>query len=159
MAKNKNSRSRQPRYRKSRPAHGRQPPKDSALNPAPTDQSATSSNKPQFEWVKVEHRDSDGNPTFPKELIQSTYRRRFSEADQASPLRALALTGYKPEPLLLVERKIYQVRDLTVLGWRRRGQIEFELDGWRARRGVVHGNARHRPSDQRPQPNQATPNR
>ena len=40
--------------------------------------------------------------------------------------------GYKPHALMLVEQKIYEVRRLTVDGWRRRGQIHVELDGWRA---------------------------
>ena len=38
--------------------------------------------KPQYGWVTIEHRDGDGNPTFPRHLLESTYPRRYT------PLRA-----------------------------------------------------------------------
>ncbi len=37
------------------------------------------------------------------------------------------MKGNKPKPLLLVERKIYEVHLLTVRGWRRTGRIAVEL--------------------------------
>ena len=58
--------------------------------------------------------------------------RRYSEVEDGTEIRALILTGYKPNPLMLVERKIYEVRRLALRGWRRRGQIDIELEGLRA---------------------------
>ena len=89
------------------------------------------SEKPQYEWVKVEHRDAAGNPTFPKELIASTYARRYGEVPEGTELKIHVLAGYKPKPLMLVERKIYQIQRLSVRGWRRLGQIAVELEDWR----------------------------
>ena len=80
----------------------------------------------------MEHRDSEGNLTFPESLIRSTHARRYSEVEDRTQVRALVLTGYKPHALMLIERKIYEVRRLTLDGWRRRGHIHVELDGWRA---------------------------
>ena len=119
MTKNKN---RKPRHRRSR-----QPPRRPPAGPAPpTPESPPPTDRTQIAWVTVEHRDSDGNPTFLADVVQSTHRRRFSEVDGSTPLRALLLTGYKPH-----ERKIYEVRNVAVFGWQRRGHLELELDGWR----------------------------
>lgn len=79
----------------------------------------------------MEHRDTDGNLTFPKPLIQSTFPRRYSEVEGREKLEAILLTGYKPHALMLIERKIYEILRLSVDGWRRRGQIHIEVDGWR----------------------------
>ena len=87
--------------------------------------------QPQAEWETVEHRDADGNPTFPPELIASTYRRRYSEVPQGTEITVRVLAGYKPKPLLMVERKLYEVHRLSVRGWRRTGQIAIEVAGWR----------------------------
>ena len=43
------------------------------------------------------------------------------------------LAGYKPKPVMMVERKIYEIQSLSVRGWRRSGLISVEVDGWRAR--------------------------
>ena len=98
---------------------------------APGSGSAARVPRAQFEWVTIEHRDSDGNLTFPESLIQSTYARRYSEVEEGTQIRGLVLEGYKPHALMLVEQKIYEVRQLNVDGWRRRGQIHVEVDGWR----------------------------
>lgn len=98
---------------------------------APPSGSTPCGPQPQFEWVTIEHRDIDGNLTFPESLIQSTYPRRYSEVEDGTQIRGLVLTGYKPHALMLVERKIYEVRQLSLDGWRRQGQIHVELDGWR----------------------------
>ena len=87
--------------------------------------------KPKFEWVTVEHRDVDGNPTMPKELIASTYGRRYKEVPHGSEIKPHVLAGYKPKALMLVERKIYEIHRLSIRGWRRRGLIAVELEGWR----------------------------
>ena len=84
----------------------------------------------QFGWVMIEHRDSEGNITLPKRMVQSTYPRRFDEVQSGTELKALLLAGYKP-PLLMVERKIYEVRQMTLHGWRHKGQISIEIEGWR----------------------------
>ena len=86
--------------------------------------------KPQFEWITVEHRDAHGNPTLPKELISGTFLRRYEEVPEGTEIRVLVLAGYKPN-LMMVERKIYEIRRLSVRGWRRSGQIAVEMDGWR----------------------------
>ena len=88
--------------------------------------------KPQYGWVAIEHRDADGNSTFPRHVLQSTYRRRYDEVPPGTKLEARVLAGYKPKPLMMVERKIYEVQNLSVGGWRRRGLIGIEVDGWRA---------------------------
>ena len=59
--------------------------------------------QPQAEWVTVEHRDADGNPTLPKELIASTYRRRYSEVPPEAEITVRVLAGYKPKPVLMVD--------------------------------------------------------
>ena len=87
--------------------------------------------QPQAEWVTVEHRDADGNPTLPKDLVASTYRRRYSDVPPGTEITARVLAGYKPKPVLMVERKIYEVHRLSVRGWRRSGQIAVEVAGWR----------------------------
>ena len=78
-------------------------------------------------WVTVEHRDADGNPSLPKELIASTYSRRYAEVPPDTKIKATVLKGNKPNPLLLVERKIYEVHRLAVRGWRRTGRLTVEL--------------------------------
>ena len=88
-------------------------------------------NKPQYGWVAIEHRDADGNPMLPKDMMTSTYRRLHSEVPSGAEIRVLVLQGYKPKPLMLVERKIYEVHRVSVQGWRRRGRITVEVDGWR----------------------------
>ena len=90
------------------------------------------SQKPQGEWIPFEHRDADGNPTLPKHLIAGTYHRRYEEVPEGSEIKILVLAGYKPKPLMLVERKIYEIHRLSLRGWRRIGQIVVEVDGWRS---------------------------
>ena len=90
------------------------------------------SQKPQGEWITFEHRDADGNPTLPKHLIAGTYHRRYEEVPEGSEIKILVLAGYKPKPLMLVERKIYEIHRLSLRGWRRIGQIVVEVDGWRS---------------------------
>ena len=104
-----------------------------ASTTVPPSGSATGAPKPKgkFEWVKIEHRDSEGNLTFSESLIHSTHARRYSEVEDRTQLRALVLRGYKPHALMLIERKIYKIHRLNVDGWRRRGQINIELDRWR----------------------------
>ena len=87
---------------------------------------------PQYAWVTIEHRDADGNPTFPSNLLESTYPRRYTDVPPGTELEAHVLAGYKPKPLMMVERKIYEIQNLSVGGWRRRGLIGVEVDGWRA---------------------------
>ena len=96
----------------------------------------TGPQEPQGEWVAVEHRDADGNPTLPKELIAGTYRRRFDEAPDGTEIRVHVLAGYKPKALMLVERKIYEIHRMPVRGWRRIGQIAAEMEGWREHEGA-----------------------
>ena len=91
--------------------------------------------KPKGEWVKFEHRDADGNPTLPKKLIEGTSLRRFEDIPEGTEISALVLAGYKPKPLLMVERKIYEIHRLSTRGWRRSGQILIEVDGWRQHEG------------------------
>ena len=87
--------------------------------------------KPQFEWVAVEHRDADGNRTFPQDLIAGTYLRRYEEVPDDTEIKVLVLVDYKPKALMLVERKIYEIHRLATHGWRQSGQIVVEMDGWR----------------------------
>lgn len=83
--------------------------------------------QPVLKWVKLEHRDVDGNPSLPKELIASTHGRRYSDVPPDTEIRVIVLKGNKPNPLLLVERKIYEVHLIAVHGWRRTGRITVEL--------------------------------
>ncbi len=85
----------------------------------------------QFEWVRIEHRDADGNPTLPRKLIASTYDRRYADVPTGSEIKVLVLAGYKPKALMMVERKIYEIQQFLVRGWRRSGQVAVEIDGWR----------------------------
>lgn len=87
---------------------------------------------PQYAWVTIEHRDADGNPTFPRHVLQSTYLRRYDEVPRGTKLEAHVLAGYKPKPLMMVERKIYEIQNLSIGGWRRRGLIGVEVEEWRA---------------------------
>ena len=80
--------------------------------------------------MTFEHRDSDGNPTLPKHLIEPTYSRRYEEVPADTEIKALVLKDYKPK-FLLVERKIYTIHDLYVHGWRRRGRVIIEMARWR----------------------------
>ena len=86
--------------------------------------------KPQVAWVMMEHRDADGNPTLPKKLVTSTYGRRYDQVSPGTEIEADVLAGYKP-PLMLIERKIFEIHRLSVRGWRRSGQIAVEVEGWR----------------------------
>ena len=56
----------------------------------------------------VEHRDADGNPTLPEELIAGTFLRRYEEVPEGTEIKVLVLAGYKPKALMMVERKIYR---------------------------------------------------
>lgn len=87
---------------------------------------------PQLRSIPVEHRDSDGNLTFPRSVINSTYHRLYSDVPRDADLSAWVLTGYHPADLLLIERKIYEIRRFAFHGWRRRGQIDIEVQAWRA---------------------------
>ena len=87
--------------------------------------------KPQAAWVMMEHRDADGNPTLPKKLVKSTYGRRYNQISPGTEVEAHVLAGYKP-PLMMIERKIFEIHRLSVRGWRRSGQIAVEVEGWRA---------------------------
>ena len=78
-------------------------------------------------WVAVEHRDADGNPSLPRELIASTHSRQYAEVPPDTEIKGTVLKGNKPNPLLLIERKIYEVHRLAVRGWRRTGRITVEL--------------------------------
>ena len=86
--------------------------------------------KPQAEWVMMEHRDADGNPTVSKKLIRSTYRRRYNQVPPGTEIEAHVLAGYRP-PVMMIERKIYEIHRLSVGGWRRTGRIAVEVGGWR----------------------------
>ena len=68
---------------------------------------------------------------FPREVIASTYLRRYEEVPDNTEIKVLVLVDYKPKALMLVERKIYEIHRLAVHGWRRSGQIVVEMDGWR----------------------------
>ena len=111
----------------------RQSPESKKTQPSAASQTNTGgeSREPQYAWVAVEHRDADGNPTFPKNLIAGTYLRRYEEVPQGSEIKLHVLAGYKPKPLMLVERKIYEIHRLSFRGWRRSGQITVEVEGWR----------------------------
>ena len=91
--------------------------------------------KPKYEWVAVEHRDADGNRVFPREVLASTYLRRYEEVPDGTEIKVLVLLNYKPKSLMLVERKIYEIHYLSVHGWRRSGQIAVEMEGWRQHEG------------------------
>ena len=101
--------------------------------PTATDRANTGSapNKPQYGWVQVEYRDAEGNPTLPRELIESTYRRRYEEVAIGTKISVHVLAGYKPKPLMMVEQKLYEIHRLSVRGWRRSGQISAEVEAWR----------------------------
>ena len=86
---------------------------------------------PKYQWVTIEHRDADGNPTLPKELIASTFPRRYEEVPEGTEIKVSVLTGYKPKALMMIEQKIYEIHRISVQGWRRSGQIAVEMDGWR----------------------------
>lgn len=134
MARRKKSKPGKPRYKQSQRRQRQAKTRQSAEAPtsATSKTSTTKPQQPTGEWVTFEHRDSEGNPTFPLPLIRSTHARPYSEVEDNAEFRALILTTYKPSPLMLIERKIYQVQRLTLDGWRRRGQIHVELEGWRA---------------------------
>ena len=106
-------------------------PANEKVNRADMTDAGSGAKKPQYEWVTLEHRDVDGNPTFPKEMIAGTYLRQYKQVPQGTRLKIRVLTGYKPEPLMMVERKIHQVHRLSVQGWRRNGQISVEMEDWR----------------------------
>ena len=140
MAKSK--RNRRPRRTRTRENRGRRAPATSpAQNGGKLEEAASSAagqtstanepQKAQYQWVAVEHRDADGNPTLSRTLIGSTYRRRYDEVPPNTEIKVHVLAGYKPKPLMMVERKIYEVHRLSVRGWRRSGQIAVEVEGWR----------------------------
>ena len=64
-------------------------------------------------------------------MIAGTYARRYREVPKGTEIKVYVLAGYKPKPLMLVERKIYRIQRLSVRGWRRSGQIAVEVEGWR----------------------------
>ena len=90
--------------------------------------------KAQYEFVAVEYRDADGNPTLPKKLIRSTHSHRYDQVSADAEIQGHVLAGYKP-PLLMIERKLYEIHQLSVRGWRRSGQIAVEVEGWRGHEG------------------------
>ena len=113
----------------------------------------TGPQEPQGEWVAVEHRDADGNPTLPRELIAGTYRRRFEEVPDGTEIRVHVLAGYKPKALMLVEQKIYEITPHARAGLAP-DRTNRGGDGGlaRARRRLVHGDARREARDFGPGP-------
>ena len=85
----------------------------------------------RFGWVVLEHRDPQGNPTLPPHLIEGTYGRKYQDVPVGSEINLHVLAGYKPKPLMMIERKIYPIQSLSFQGWRRSGQIAVEVEGWR----------------------------
>ena len=119
-------------YRTRKDAQRRKPPGDRQVQTGADDPDAgPEGQKPQYGWVAVEHRDADGNQTLPRNLLESTYPRRYEEVPPGTKLEAHVLAGYKPKALMMVERKIYEIQSLSIGGWRRRGLIGVEVDGWR----------------------------
>lgn len=51
--------------------------------------------EPQYKWVMVEHRDADGNPTLPKELIAGTYLRRYGDVPHDTEMITVARPKFK----------------------------------------------------------------
>ena len=96
-----------------------------------TDAQRPQSQGPKYEWVTLEHRDAAGNLALPNKMIAGTYARRYREVPKGTEIKVYVLAGYKPKPLMLVERKIYRIQRLSVRGWRRSGQIAVEVEGWR----------------------------
>ena len=109
-----------------------QKPRKGAPSEASDSNGGSGPKVPEYGWVNVEHRDADGNLTLPREWIQSTYPRRYRQIPPDTEIKVLVLPGYKPKPLMMVERKIYEIHRLFVRGWRRSGQVTAEVEGWRA---------------------------
>ena len=61
---------------------------------APQTNTDNKAQKPQSEWVTVEHRDPDGNPTLPKELIAGTARRRYEEMPEGTEIKATSTNRF-----------------------------------------------------------------
>ena len=121
-------------HRARKNAPGQRPPGPETLGQAGADQPSADheAQKPQYRWIAVEHRDPDGNPTFPRNVLESTYPRRYAEVPPGTELKVHVLAGYKPKPVMMVERKTYEIQSLSVQGWRRSGRISVEVDGRRA---------------------------
>ena len=105
-------------------------PEKGGLSGASQTNTGNNAQKPQYEWVTIEHRDAEGNLTLPKAMIASTYNHRYEAVPHGTEIKVLVLAGYKPA-LIMVERKIYEIHRLSVRGWRRSGQIAVELENWR----------------------------
>ena len=66
------------------------------------------------------------------DVVASTYPRRYEDVPPGTELKVHVWKGYKPNALLLVERKIYAAHRLSVHGrWRRSGRITVEVQDWR----------------------------
>ena len=68
----------------------------------------------------------------PTGSFASTHHRKLAEVPNGTKIKGHVLAGYKPEPVLMVERKLYQIHAMSLQGWRRTGQLAVEVDGWRA---------------------------
>ena len=121
-------------YRARKNAPGQRPPGPETLEQAEAGQPSAGheAQEPQYRFITVEQRDPDGNPMLSREILESTYPRRYAEVPPGTELKAHVLAGYKPKPVMMVERKIYEIQRLSVQGWRRSGLISVEVDGWRA---------------------------
>ena len=92
--------------------------------------------KPQGEWIRLEHRDAEGNPTLPKRLMASTHNRQHVSTSKLLVGRVLA--DYRPpilmvqaDPLIGDQAKIYEIDQITIEGWRRRGRIKIHIAAYR----------------------------
>lgn len=87
---------------------------------------STNENK-QHEWVSVEEYDSDGRLIMPRDLVRSTARTMY-DPEKHNDLDLRILTGYAPQGALLGQYKLYDVKKLSMKGWRLKAEATIELE-------------------------------
>ena len=84
------------------------------------------------EWVLMEHLDPDGNVVFPRNLIENSANRRYADVGSDTKLYGKLLTAHRPKPIFIVEQKIYEVHQRWFDDRRKRGQLDIDIEKWRA---------------------------
>ena len=81
----------------------------------------------KYEWVAIEEFNSEGLPTLPRQVIQSTQQLAY-DADMHTDLDLHISTGMSPEGSIMGQYKIYEINKFSMQGWRMRAHALVELD-------------------------------
>ena len=90
---------------------------------------SNSGNKSQEKKVGftiIEERDKEGRLIFPRKVIKST-EYTFYNPEEHKDLKIMIWADYAPAGAMFVSRKIYDIQELTIRGWKAKAEVVIEL--------------------------------